>query len=88
LGVNSGVSSARAGAKTIGVVKVAIVRVGVEAGIEVSTGVRIKVGAKVGIEIDAEERIATTRKIKRTETGSIIRVFRGFEVGVKSSDKS
>jgi hypothetical protein len=50
LGVGGGVGSARAGAGTIGVV-----RIGVEVGREV--------GAKVGMEISAEVRMATAEDV-------------------------
>jgi hypothetical protein len=57
LGVGGGVGSARAGAETIGVVRI---------------------GAEVGI--------ATAEEIGRA--GSIVRVFGGLEVRVRSSGKS
>jgi hypothetical protein len=40
----------------------------------------MKVGTEVGI--------VTIRKIRRTRTGLIIRVFRGFKVRVRSSGES
>jgi hypothetical protein len=42
----------------------------------------------VRIKVVTEVRIATIKKIRRTGTGLIIRVFNGFKIGVKSSDKS
>jgi hypothetical protein len=93
LGVNGGVGSAEARAETISIVKVSvigfdIVKVSVKAGIEVGARVGIEVGAEVGIKVGAKLRIVTTRKIGRTGTGSIIRVFGGFKVKVRSSGKS
>jgi hypothetical protein len=40
------------------------------------------------MEIGAEVGMATTEEIGRTGTGSVVRVFGGFEVGVRSSGKS
>jgi hypothetical protein len=48
-GVSGGVSSARAGAETIGVVGV-----GAEVGMDVGVEVGIEVGAEVGMEVGAE----------------------------------
>jgi hypothetical protein len=75
LGVGDRVGFAEAGAETIGVVKVSI-----KVGREVSAKVRMKVGAEVGM--------ATEGKIRRTRTGSIVRVFGGFKIGARSSGKS
>jgi hypothetical protein len=73
LGVGGGVSSAGAGAGTIGIVKV-------------GTKVGIAVGAEAGIEVGAEAGMATAEEIRRT--GSIIGVFERFKVKVGSSGKS
>jgi hypothetical protein len=65
LGVGGGVSSARAGAETVGVVRVGAElgkNVGVGVGIEVSTDVRIEVDAEVGIKVVVEVRVASSGK--------------------------
>jgi hypothetical protein len=69
------VSSAKAGAETIDVVKV-------------SVKVLREVSTEVKREVSAEVKIATTKKIRRTRTGLIVRVFKRFKVRVRSSDKS
>jgi hypothetical protein len=48
----------------------------------------MEVGAEVGIEVGAEIEIATAEEIGTTGTGSIVRVFKGLKVRVKSSGKS
>jgi hypothetical protein len=73
LDVGGGVGSAKAGARTIGVV-----RIGVKVGREV--------GAEVGIEVGAEVRMATAGEIRKA--GSVVGGFEGFEVRVGSSGKS
>jgi serine acetyltransferase len=73
LGVGDRVSSAGAGAKIIGVI-----RVGAEVRMAAESISIVRVGVKEGI--------ATVGEIGRT--GSIVRVFRGFEVRVKSFGKS
>jgi hypothetical protein len=92
LGVDGGVGSAGAGAETIGVVKVGVVRVSAEVGMVVSAEVAIEVGTEVGIKVGAKVRMATTKEIRGTgpirRTGLIAGVFGGFEVRVRSSGKS
>jgi hypothetical protein len=43
----------------------------------------IKVGAKLGIKVGTKVGIATAEEIGRTGTGLIVRVFRGFKVGIR-----
>jgi hypothetical protein len=89
LGVGGRVSSAGAGAETIGVVKVGakvematetigVVEVGAEAGMALY--------AEAGMEVGAEAGMATTEEIGRT--GSIVGVFGRFKVKVGSFGKS
>jgi hypothetical protein len=73
----------KAGAETISIIQISI-----EVGIEVGIRVKIKVSAKVRINVSAEVTIITIKKIKRTRTGLIVKVFRGFKVKVRSSGKS
>jgi hypothetical protein len=89
LGVGGGVSSAGAGAGTIGVVKIGAkvgMAVDAEAGIATETIGVVGAGAEAGMAVGAEAGIATTKEIGRT--GSIVGVFERFEVKVGSSDKS
>jgi hypothetical protein len=89
LGISDRVSSAKAGAETISVIKVdAKVRIDISVKIRINVSIkaRIEVSVKAGIKVDTEAGIATTREIRKT--GLIIRVFKRFKVKVGSSSKS
>jgi hypothetical protein len=73
LGVGDGISSARARAETISIVKFSV-----EAKMATKTISIVKVAAEIGI--------VTIKNIRRT--GSIVRVFKGFKVKVRFFGKS
>jgi hypothetical protein len=89
LGVGGGVGSAKAGAETIGVVRIGVevgMAVGAEVGMEVGTEVGMKVGTEVGMKVGTEVRMATAGEIRKA--GLVVKGFKRFEVEVSSSGKS